>query len=84
MNEYIKDLKDILESLGLGFVVYKDVKLTPDNGVHILMFDGADSLTIGKLKQVKQAINSMHDDMDPPIKWVRDGNHIIVMITYFA
>ena len=84
MNEYIKDLKDILESLGLGFVVYKDVKLTHDNGVHILQFDKADSLTIGKLKQVKQGINSMNDDQQPRIQWFRDGNHIIIYIPYFA
>tara|TARA_R110002020_G_scaffold475407_1_gene709884 strand:+ start:409 stop:663 length:255 start_codon:yes stop_codon:yes gene_type:complete len=84
MNNYIKDLKDILESLGLGFVVYNDVKLTPDNGVHILMFDKADSLTIGKLKQVKQGINSMNDDQQPRIQWFRDGTHIIIYIPYFA
>jgi len=90
MSDYIKSFIEDMTHLGLNNLSYKDVDLNYDSkqgldfGVHLIAFNKANSLTIGKLKQVKQAINNMHDDMDPPIKWIRDGDHIVVIITYFA
>ena len=85
MSEYIKDLVDSLEALGLNNISYKDVELNKGLlGIHLIAFDRANSLTIGKLKQVKQGINNHNDDQQPRIQWFRDGDDVIIYIPYFA